>query len=275
MSAADAAGLRYIDCQSSKKLFTDGPGCPKSLGKILFSANLCYHSIDKKSLIRENLSGFPQPKRSLKAFLEKADKVRTKDADNKEVLVLVSGGLDSTACLHFYLDFGRPPEAFFINYGQPAARREKVAAKLVCDYYKVPLRIFRLPAPSISTPGFITGRNLFLGAAALLLKPDSVRVIAMGIHAGTGYPDCTPEFLQRLQALYDLSSNNYVLITAPFIDWTKAEIWEYCYINKIPVELTYSCELGTDPPCGSCLSCRDREVINAGTTAKHQTSEWN
>jgi 7-cyano-7-deazaguanine synthase len=191
------------------------------------------------------------------------------DANNKEVLVLVSGGLDSTACLHFYLDFGRPPEALFIDYGQPAARREEVAAKSVCDHYHVPLHIFHLPARSISVPGFIVGRNLFLAGAALILKPSSIRVIAMGIHAGTGYPDCTPEFLQTLQALYDLSSHNYVHIAAPFIDWTKAEIWEYCFINKIPVELTYSCELGTDPPCGSCLSCRDREVINAGPTAHH------
>ncbi len=197
------------------------------------------------------------------------------DANDKEVLVLVSGGLDSTACLHFYLDFGRPPEALFIDYGQPAARMEEATVKLVCDYYKVPLHIYRLPAPSISTPGFIAGRNLFLGAAALLLKPNPVRVIAMGIHAGTGYPDCTPEFLLRLQALYDLSSNNYVLIGAPFIDWTKAEIWEYCCINKIPADLTYSCELGTNPPCGSCPSCRDREVINAGPTAELQTPKWN
>lgn len=190
------------------------------------------------------------------------------DAIDKEVLVLISGGLDSTACLHFYLDFGRPPEALFIDYGQPAARMEEAAVKHVCNYYRIPLHLFRLPAPRISTPGFIVGRNLFLGAAALLLKPNHVRVIAMGIHAGTGYPDCTPEFLQRLQDLYDLSSNNHVLISAPFIDWTKAEIWEYCCINKIPVDMTYSCELGTTPPCGSCPSCRDREAINAGSTAE-------
>jgi 7-cyano-7-deazaguanine synthase len=186
---------------------------------------------------------------------------------DREVLVLVSGGLDSTACLHFYLEFGRPPEGLFIDYGQPAAGKEISAVRNICDYFNVPLQIFRLPSSSILNTGFIVGRNLLLGAVALFIKPKNISVIAMGIHAGTRYPDCTPEFLQLLQSLYDLSSDKYVSISAPFIEWTKADIWEYCRINEIPVDLTYSCEFGTDPPCGSCLSCRDRKVLSVSPTA--------
>lgn len=40
-----------------------------------------------------------------------------------EVLVLLSGGIDSTACLDFYLQLGRPSCALFVDYGQPAAVR--------------------------------------------------------------------------------------------------------------------------------------------------------
>jgi 7-cyano-7-deazaguanine synthase len=29
----------------------------------------------------------------------------------------------------------------------------------------------------------------------------------------------------------------------------------------LPVQLTYSCELGSVPPCGLCLSCADRRAL--------------
>jgi 7-cyano-7-deazaguanine synthase len=56
-----------------------------------------------------------------------------------EVLVLLSGGIDSTACLDFYLQLGRPSCALFIDYGQPAATREWQAACDVANFYNVPV----------------------------------------------------------------------------------------------------------------------------------------
>jgi 7-cyano-7-deazaguanine synthase len=55
------------------------------------------------------------------------------------VLVLLSGGIDSAACLDFYLDLGRTPCALFVDYGQLAARAELRAALAVADYYSVPI----------------------------------------------------------------------------------------------------------------------------------------
>jgi 7-cyano-7-deazaguanine synthase in queuosine biosynthesis len=43
-------------------------------------------------------------------------------ANTHEVLVLLSGGIDSAACLDFYKELGRPPCALFVDYGHPAAR---------------------------------------------------------------------------------------------------------------------------------------------------------
>jgi hypothetical protein len=97
-------------------------------------------------------------------------KIQIPDGADREVLVLTSGGMDSAACLRFFMDFGRPPQALFINYGQKSGDKEHSAARLVCDYFGVPLQVFNAPFPEIPGPGFVTGRNLFLASAALILK---------------------------------------------------------------------------------------------------------
>lgn len=38
----------------------------------------------------------------------------------RRVIVLASGGVDSTACLFYYREAGHDVEALFIDYGHPA-----------------------------------------------------------------------------------------------------------------------------------------------------------
>ena len=104
----------------------------------------------------------------------------------------------------------------------------------------------------------IPGRNAFLLSAALLERPESATAIALGIHSGTDYADCSPEFVKSMQAVYDLYCDGQVVIACPFIDWTKAEVLSYAESMGVPLALTYSCENGSNPPCGRCRSCQDR-----------------
>lgn len=53
-------------------------------------------------------------------------------------------------------------------------------------------------------------------------------------------------------------------IEAPFIDFTKPDIFEFCLQNEVPISLTYSCERHAESPCGECPSCKDREMLYAG-----------
>jgi len=39
-------------------------------------------------------------------------------------LILLSGGIDSTACVHYYLDQKFDVKAVFIDYGQKARKNE-------------------------------------------------------------------------------------------------------------------------------------------------------
>src|SRR5713101_8085560 len=190
------------------------------------------------------------------------------EAHNHEVLVLLSGGIDSTACLDFYRELGRPPCALFIDYGQPAARLEADAAKAVAAYYSVPLMSLKWRGYQNKRAGLIPGRNSFLISAAVMERPVSVSIIAIGVHSGTDYPDCTQSFLDAMQSALSVSENHSLQVAAPFSSWTKPDIIDYCRLRNVPFELTYSCERGTEPPCGHCLSCKDRSSLLAGASIR-------
>lgn len=183
---------------------------------------------------------------------------------NPEVLILLSGGIDSAACLDFFVRMERPTCALFVDYGQAAATQETQAACAVANYYGIQVQCLRLESRTPKNSGLITGRNAFLLTVALMEKPASVSVIALGIHAGSSYADCTGEFLDRAQALLDVHEEK-VHVAAPFLEWSKTEALEYCLLRNVPIALTYSCENGSSPPCGSCLSCNDRELVDART----------
>ena len=180
-----------------------------------------------------------------------------------EVLVLFSGGVDSTACLNFFLQMGRATLGLFIDYGQRAATREWQAVRNVANFYSIPAARLRWQGPE-KNAGLILGRNAFLITAALMEKPKAISVIATGIHSGTEYADCSPEFIAKMQAVLNMYQTAHVQLAAPFLDWTKADIIQYCLMDHVPVDLTYSCEQGSEP-CGDCLSCRDRMVIDVGS----------
>ena len=178
-----------------------------------------------------------------------------------EILVLLSGGLDSAACLKFYLDLGRPTSALFIDYEQAAAEREYIASKAIANHFNIELLNVSFNGLTNKKQGLINARNAFLLSAALMESPNNISTIALGVHSGTNYQDCSTDFILKMQMVYDLSATNPVHIAAPFIDWSKSDIWKYAINNDVPVNLTYSCELGLKSACGKCLSCLDMEAL--------------
>jgi len=177
--------------------------------------------------------------------------------------VLLSGGIDSSACLAYFLNEGFDAEAVFVSYGQVARNRELRAAKAVCRYFRVPLRLIRLVHSTRKGPGLIVGRNAFLVCSAVLEEGKNARIVAIGIHSGTRYRDCTSQFVRQLQSLFDLCTGGSVQISAPFVKWTKRDIWELATRLKVPLSVTYSCERGRKQPCGECDSCLDLERLRA------------
>lgn len=179
-----------------------------------------------------------------------------------EIIVLLSGGIDSAVCLDIYSKLGRPVCGLFVNYGQLAAVQEEKAAKDIAAYFSTYLLTAAWKGITQKKSGLIQGRNGFLIMAALMELPLSVSGIAMGIHAGTSYADCSFDFFLIMQKLVNFYTNNSVEVLAPLIDWRKEDIYKYCTCHKIPMHLTYSCERGEEKPCGECLSCKDKELLH-------------
>lgn len=178
--------------------------------------------------------------------------------NNMKARILVSGGIDSMACINFYLAQGYDVEGIFFDYKQRAEQSEHYAAMKIAKYYGIKLSFLHIPGLRLYESGEIPGRNAIMAVQALGHFGYGTYKIVMGIHSGTNYPDCSAIFVEQINRLFDVYTDGTVILEAPFLNWTKQQIIEYSKKQMLPVELTYSCECGNDP-CGRCNSCLDRK----------------
>ena len=215
------------------------------------------------------------------------------------VLVLSSGGVDSTTCLGLAISkYGAENvTALAITYGQKHDK-EVQAARAVAAHYGVELieldlsLIFRydttcslltgsdteIPRESYAeqlkkTDGkpvstYVPFRNgLFLSSAASIALSKGCEVIYYGAHsddaAGNAYPDCSEAFNKAMNDAIFLGSGNQLHIEAPFVTLTKADVVKMGLELGVPYELTWSCYEGGETPCGVCGTCRDRAAAFA------------
>jgi 7-cyano-7-deazaguanine synthase len=181
------------------------------------------------------------------------------------VTVLASGGLDSTACLRYYLAESHRVNALWVDYGQPAARAEESAIEHITGFYGIPLQkvsIVGIDWPEMGSELFeFRGRNMTLVALALNTTAMRTGLLALGIHQGTPFPDCSVTFVQQLGDLVAFLSDGCLRLDCPFLQWSKLDIARYAEANAVPIQLTYSCEKGSMPPCKECVKCRDAQEI--------------
>ena len=179
------------------------------------------------------------------------------------VTVLLSGGIDSAALVYYFSQkLSMPTAAIFVDYGQAAAAREREAAFEIGRRFAIEVREVRVEGYAFSA-GAIPGRNALLVLLALMGADYRTGHIALGIHSGTQYSDCSAAFVRSMQAVLDLYSDGAVRVLAPFASWTKRQVWELLSEAHGTRQLTYSCETRADRPCGICLSCHDIDALNA------------
>lgn len=210
-----------------------------------------------------------------------------------KILVLHSGGVDSTTCLAMAVhEVGAENViALSIYYGQKHDKEIR-AARAVADFYGVKrleldlAAIFsgsncsllkdsdrEIPTDSyaqqlgeaegglVST--YVPFRNgLFLSSAASVALSHDCSKIIYGAHAddmaGAAYPDCSVQFVEAMRASIELGTGGQLTMDAPFVSATKAEVVKKGLELGAPFHLTWSCYEGGDKPCMKCATCIDR-----------------
>ncbi len=206
--------------------------------------------------------------------------------ERTKAVIILSGGLDSTTCMGLAQAEDRELFPITFNYGQRHVI-ELECAKKVAAYYGVVERLKLVELPFLKDIGgsaltdetievprdelqtdripvtYVPGRNLlFLSLAGAYAETIGATELWIGVNAldYSGYPDCRPEFIASMetvlaQALKMGVEGKPVVIRAPLIHWTKAEIIKHGLVVNVPYELTTSCYVGKEQPCGHCDSC--------------------
>ena len=175
-------------------------------------------------------------------------------------LVLLSGGLDSAVCAHLLKANGAQVEGLFINYGQAALTREQVAAQGVADHLEIPLRTRALAPAFARGAGELPGRNSLLISLAVFELGTDGGVVAIGVHAGTRYYDCSEVYIEAIGRLVQEQTDGRTVVSAPLVAWSKHDVFKVFQEANLPLAMTYSCEAGP-VACEVCLSCADRKAL--------------
>ena len=195
-----------------------------------------------------------------------------------KVLVLHSGGLDSTLCLAMAVDAKFEVVSLGIDYGQ-RHRIELEYAKNQCRRLNVERRVLRVewdkPEREIPvgrsieemrsgvSPAFLPGRNaVFMTLASAEAVGIGADEVWIGVNSVdfSGYPDCRPEFIEAFKVMIDAAIPNGPKFFAPLLAMSKPEIAaEALRLDILPGD-TWSCyQPAFTPngisPCGKCDAC--------------------
>jgi len=201
-----------------------------------------------------------------------------------KVVVVLSGGQDSTTCLYWALDrFGVDNVlALTFDYGQ-RHRIELDCAANVAQHARVahttlPIDTFLAlggnaltdagivvdEAPGNALPNtFVPGRNLiFLTFAAAFAWQRDIVDLVTGVAQTdySGYPDCRRDTIDELEKTLGLGMQREFRIHTPLMNLSKKETVEMARdLGALDaMALTHTCYNGLRPPCGECPACRLR-----------------
>jgi len=192
---------------------------------------------------------------------QKTRRQKTESSHGVHVVVLLGGGIDSTVLLDMYNRAGSSITGLHYDYGQKALGGERRALRKIAAYFAVPVRWRKLAIPIASRGDEYLGRNaIFVLAAAAEVGNQTLR-IGLGLHDLSPFYDCTRHFVNSMQSLLDGYFGGRVVLDAPLLAMTKAEIVTYARDRRVPLEATFSCNRGPIRPCGICPSCLDRRAL--------------
>jgi 7-cyano-7-deazaguanine synthase len=197
----------------------------------------------------------------------------------KQAVVLLSGGMDSVAVLHWAKPRYPKLVAFLFDYGQPNRDQELTAAGTLARQIGVPTASIVLAdalprgrgiLKSIEdhdglteglSPAFVPGRNLlFITSAAAhgsVHFPSGNFDIVIGANGQDAkrFPDCSHGALIKLSQALRHGVAREINVVAPYVDRTKEQILRSLDAPALEaVARSWSCYRNSGP-CRACSAC--------------------
>lgn len=157
----------------------------------------------------------------------------------KKILLLYSGGMDSTVLLHMALNQGHQVQCLGFNYGQ-VHKRELSMASLMCEKMEVPYQIINIELPIRAklldgettykdvSPWHVPGRNLiFVAIAASIAESSNLDQIWYGANYEDReylFPDCYQEWVYLMNKVLAINGSTDITLEAPLLGMTKETI---------------------------------------------------
>jgi len=200
-----------------------------------------------------------------------------------KILAVVSGGMDSVTMLHDLHAQGHELSVVSFNYGQRHIKELEVA-KANADKLGLAHKVINMDfmaqlldnsalTGDIDVPEghyeqdnmkltVVPNRNMIMASIAIgLAVNNDQEAVALGVHSGDHaiYPDCRPEFIERLDAVARIANYEPIKILAPYIDMDKTSIIARgLEIDTMDYSQTWTCYKGLQKACGVCGSCQER-----------------
>ena len=202
--------------------------------------------------------------------------------NNDKVLVIFSGGQDSTTCLYWSKKHFKEVYALSFLYGQKHEKEVELARDIaekanvhfhVMDVSfigklgKNSLTDQSIPMdeskPEDTFPNtFVPGRNLFfLSIAAVYAREHGINHLVTGVSQTdfSGYPDCRDSFIKSLNVTLNLAMDEQFVIHTPLMWIDKAQTWalaDELGVLDIVRRDTLTCYNGIQGDgCGHCPAC--------------------
>lgn len=210
----------------------------------------------------------------------------------EDVVVLLSGGIDSATVAAMAKRDGYQLHALSFHYGQRHERELQSAGKIAAFLHAKTHKVIRFDlraiggsalTDEISVPKgrsdtdissgipatYVPARNtIFLSFALALAERLESQDIFFGANQldYSGYPDCREEYLRAFENMANLATKagvegkSQVRIRAPLLQMTKAEIIKTGLKLGLDYGMTWSCydPLDGGRACGRCDSCQLR-----------------
>ena len=199
-----------------------------------------------------------------------------------KIIVVYSGGLDSFTLLNEAIRSGKDVFALSFDYGQKHSKELDCVEKF-CAQESIDSKIVDVSSIKELFQGFsltdeidipkghyeddsmkstvVPNRNMILISLALgYAVTKEAEEVWFGAHAGDHaiYPDCRPEFVEKMDAVARIANYSPIAVKAPYIAMSKTEIIAIGLNMQLDYGLTWTCYEGKELACGSCGACHER-----------------